>query len=77
MLNVSGHSDILKNRRVVVLEASKPQRLGSPPSAYANKVFACAPASIEMFKRYGIWNTLVDYRVKAVEGLFVSVFMPL
>ncbi|KAI6238242.1 Ubiquinone biosynthesis monooxygenase COQ6, mitochondrial [Aphelenchoides fujianensis] len=66
-----GQSEVLKNKRVILLESSKPQRLGAPPVKYSNRVFACSPASVRMFKDLGIWETLVKYRVKEVEGLYV------
>ncbi|KAI6227773.1 Ubiquinone biosynthesis monooxygenase COQ6, mitochondrial [Aphelenchoides fujianensis] len=66
-----GQSEVLKNKRVILLESSKPQRLGAPLVKYSNRVFACSPASVRMFKDLGIWETLVKYRVKEVEGLYV------
>jgi ubiquinone biosynthesis monooxygenase Coq6 len=66
-----GHSKLLNDKRVLLLEASQPTRLGSPPEKYSNKVFACGPAAIQMFKDLGIWQTLVNYRVKEVAGLYV------
>ncbi|CAD5231945.1 unnamed protein product [Bursaphelenchus xylophilus] len=64
-------SEWLKNKKIVVLEAGQPQRLGSPPPVYSNRVFACNAASVNMFKELGIWQTLKDYRVKEVGGLYV------
>lgn len=80
----SGHSKWLGDKRVLLLESSQPKRLGSPPVQYSNRVFACSPASIQMFKGLirllsyiserldlGIWETLANYRVKEIAGLYV------
>ncbi|KAI6200278.1 Ubiquinone biosynthesis monooxygenase COQ6, mitochondrial [Aphelenchoides besseyi] len=64
-----GHNKWLKDKRVVILESAKPQRLGSPPLKYSNRVFACSPASIQMFK--GTFWIFFVKMVKEVEGLYV------
>ncbi|CAD5224079.1 unnamed protein product [Bursaphelenchus okinawaensis] len=61
----------LKDKKVVVLEAGNPQRLATAPAHYSNRVFACNPASVRMFHELGIWETLKNYRVKEVGGLYV------
>lgn len=89
IISVLGHSKLLNDKRVLLLESSQPKRLGAPPAQYSNRVFACSPASVQMFKGIltnnhhirvsnldlGIWHTLVNYRVKEVGGLYVSFFV--
>lgn len=47
---ILGHNKWLNDKRVLLLESSQPKRLGSAPEKYSNRVFACSPASVRMFK---------------------------
>ncbi|KHJ86206.1 ubiquinone biosynthesis hydroxylase, UbiH/UbiF/VisC/COQ6 family [Oesophagostomum dentatum] len=67
-----GQNPSFSSKRILVLEAGKTQSLPkTPPQFHSNRVSAVGPASINMFKKLGIWDRLQAYRVKKVNRLRV------
>ncbi|VDN17224.1 unnamed protein product [Gongylonema pulchrum] len=65
-----GLSERLKSKKVLVLDSAKikaPER----HSPYGNRVSAVSPPAVALFKKLGIWSSLVDLRVKRVDRLEV------
>ncbi|VDN07178.1 unnamed protein product [Thelazia callipaeda] len=65
-----GLNENLRLKRVLVLDSAeiKPPTKNSP---YGNRVSAVSPPAVLLFKNLGIWNDLVDLRVKRVDRLQV------
>ncbi|KAJ1355698.1 hypothetical protein KIN20_013199 [Parelaphostrongylus tenuis] len=72
MACIMGQNPQLFSKRVLLLERGKVSSLpNTPPEHYSNRVSAVSPASIEMFKKLGVWKRIQSYRVKKVDRLRV------
>uniref|UniRef100_A0A915Q1S4 Ubiquinone biosynthesis monooxygenase COQ6, mitochondrial n=1 Tax=Setaria digitata TaxID=48799 RepID=A0A915Q1S4_9BILA len=65
-----GLSERLKSKKVLILDSAE-IKAPTKNSPYGNRVTAVSPPSISLFKKLGIWNDLVDLRVKRVDRLQV------
>lgn len=65
-----GLSECLKSKKVLVLDSAE---INAPAknSPRGNRVSAVSPPAVSLFKRLGIWNDLVDLRVKRIDRLEV------
>ncbi|CAG9532255.1 unnamed protein product [Cercopithifilaria johnstoni] len=65
-----GLNERFKSKKILVLDSAE---IKSPTknSPYGNRVTAVSPASILLFQKLGIWNDLVNLRVKRVDMLQV------
>ncbi|VDD86078.1 unnamed protein product [Enterobius vermicularis] len=61
-----GSSDTLKNKKILLLESSERKPL-ERSSLFSNRTSAVTSASIQFFKKLGIWNKFLDYRAKRVD----------
>ncbi|VDM92157.1 unnamed protein product [Onchocerca ochengi] len=65
-----GLSEYLKSKKILVLDSAE-IKAPTKNSPYGYRVTAVAPHSVLLFQKLGIWNDLVDLRVKRVDRLQV------
>uniref|UniRef100_A0A0K0FEV9 Ubiquinone biosynthesis monooxygenase COQ6, mitochondrial n=1 Tax=Strongyloides venezuelensis TaxID=75913 RepID=A0A0K0FEV9_STRVS len=67
-----GGSPAMKESEILLLEAGKAQKLPDKPSeVFSNRVSAVSPASVNLFKKLGVWENIVNYRVAPVNEMRV------
>uniref|UniRef100_A0A0N5CAM2 Ubiquinone biosynthesis monooxygenase COQ6, mitochondrial n=1 Tax=Strongyloides papillosus TaxID=174720 RepID=A0A0N5CAM2_STREA len=67
-----GGSPAMKESDILLLEAGKTQKLPEKPSeVFSNRVSAVSPASVNLFKKLGVWENIVNYRVAPVNEMRV------
>uniref|UniRef100_A0A0R3Q4V3 FAD_binding_3 domain-containing protein n=1 Tax=Brugia timori TaxID=42155 RepID=A0A0R3Q4V3_9BILA len=65
-----GLNDYFKSKKILVLDSAE-IKAPTKDSPYGNRVTAVSPPSILLFQKLGIWNDLVNLRVKRVDRLQV------
>uniref|UniRef100_A0A0R3RRH4 FAD_binding_3 domain-containing protein n=1 Tax=Elaeophora elaphi TaxID=1147741 RepID=A0A0R3RRH4_9BILA len=65
-----GLSERFKSKKILVLDSAE-IKAPTKNSPYGNRVTAVSPPSVLLFQKLGIWNDLVDLRVKRVDRLQV------
>lgn len=65
-----GQSKVLSHSKVLLLESEDPKPLVKT-ELFSNRTSAVSPSSVAFFKKIGVWNQLVSYRVKKVDRLEV------
>uniref|UniRef100_A0A0N4ZTN3 Ubiquinone biosynthesis monooxygenase COQ6, mitochondrial n=1 Tax=Parastrongyloides trichosuri TaxID=131310 RepID=A0A0N4ZTN3_PARTI len=66
-----GTSKRMANSKILLLEAGKTQQLLKKTEIYSNRVSAVSPASVDLFKKLGVWDTISSYRAQPVEEMHV------
>ncbi|KJH53396.1 putative ubiquinone biosynthesis monooxygenase COQ6 [Dictyocaulus viviparus] len=67
MACVIGQNPEMSSKRVLLLDSGKAVTLAKkPPEYYSNRVSTVGPASVDLFKKLGIWERLLSYRTKKV-----------
>lgn len=69
-----GLSECLESKRVLVLDSDE-IKAPTKDMPYGNRVSAVSPPAVSLFKKLGIWDDLVNLRVKRINKLQDLVWM--
>uniref|UniRef100_A0A1B6D947 Ubiquinone biosynthesis monooxygenase COQ6, mitochondrial n=2 Tax=Clastoptera arizonana TaxID=38151 RepID=A0A1B6D947_9HEMI len=66
-----GRNPLLKNRKVVLLEANSKSKWQFKPNHYSNRVSSINQNTVNLMKYIGAWKHMLDCRVKSVSSMKV------